>query len=120
MQKKGKRKGQLSRAFQDFSDFSKSLDGAAQVVKEKRRGPKKASLVQERERMAAVVGHPQYQAIPLKAVQNHLRHTLQTSATAVDQKKKGKQKKTTEAELKQRRYRKKMDAQLQPKDVYMA
>lgn len=116
LQKKGKRKG-LSKAFQDFSDFSKTLDGATLTASgaKTRRGPKKASITQERERLAAVVSHPQFQVNPLRAVQNHLKHTLAsataTPPSAIALKSKKKADAVTEAQKKQMRYRKKMEKQ---------
>lgn len=87
-------------------------------VAKNKRPPKKASVVQEKERLAAVVSHPVFQVNPLKAVQNHLRHMLASASqepkptrTGASQKQKKKQKKLTDAEKKQQRYRKKMEKQ---------
>jgi len=115
-QKKGKRKP-IS-----FSGFSETLDELSSFrVAKNKRPPKKASVVQEKERLAAVVSHPVFQVNPLKAVQNHLRHTLasasqepeptRTRAQQQQQQKKKKKKKLTDAEKRQQRYRKKMEKQ---------
>ena len=83
--------------------------------------PGKASVAKERERLSAVVSHPQFQVNPLKAVQNHLRHTLMGgdavagggasngAGPSAGGKKNKKKKRVTEAERRQQRYRKKMD-----------
>eukprot|EP00215_Chloropicon_roscoffensis_P000663 CAMPEP_0198470098 /NCGR_PEP_ID=MMETSP1456-20131121/15990_1 /TAXON_ID=1461544 ORGANISM="Unidentified sp., Strain RCC1871" /NCGR_SAMPLE_ID=MMETSP1456 /ASSEMBLY_ACC=CAM_ASM_001119 /LENGTH=169 /DNA_ID=CAMNT_0044196569 /DNA_START=11 /DNA_END=520 /DNA_ORIENTATION=- len=121
--KKAKRKA-LSKAFQDFSEFSATLEGAGSSPSARARAagrPGKASVAKERERLSAVVSHPQFQVNPLKAVQNHLRHTLMGgdavagggasngAGPSAGGKKNKKKKRVTEAERRQQRYRKKMD-----------